>query len=60
MSGLWPEVLKYLNLVQNHSLPTPPDDFMQVMGTFANGRIEEFLVCKTLEPEEMADPLYVP
>ena len=32
----------------------------QVLGTFANGRIEEFLVSKTLEPQEMADPRYVP
>jgi len=32
----------------------------QVLGTFANGRIEEFLEAKTLEPIDMGDPLYVP
>ena len=31
-----------------------------MLGTFENGRIEEFLVAKTLEPMDMADPLYVP
>lgn len=31
-----------------------------MVGLFGNGRIEEFLNCKTLEPAEMADPAYVP
>lgn len=33
---------------------------LQVVGLFGNGRIEEFLECKTLTPEEMADPAFVP
>ncbi|KAG2443142.1 hypothetical protein HYH02_009553 [Chlamydomonas schloesseri] len=31
-----------------------------VVGLFGNGRIEAFLPCKTLTPEEMADPRFVP
>ncbi|KAG2428047.1 hypothetical protein HXX76_012031 [Chlamydomonas incerta] len=31
-----------------------------VVGLFGNGRIEAFLPCKTLTPEEMADPGFVP
>lgn len=36
--------------------PVPP----QVVGLFGNGRIEAFLPCKTLTPEEMAHPGFVP
>nr|BAU37043.1 ethanolamine kinase [Chlamydomonas asymmetrica] len=32
----------------------------KVVGLFENGRIEEFLPCKTLTPDEMASPDYVP
>lgn len=32
---------------------------MQVVGMFGNGRIEEFLIAKTLTPEELGQPLYV-
>ncbi|GFR49956.1 hypothetical protein Agub_g12064 [Astrephomene gubernaculifera] len=31
-----------------------------VVGLFGNGRIEQFLIAKTLTPDEMADPRFVP
>eukprot|EP00955_Chlamydomonas_euryale_P089936 364500-Chlamydomonas_euryale.AAC.41 len=33
---------------------------VQVVGEFANGRIEAFLTAKTLKPEEMSHPKFVP
>lgn len=32
----------------------------QVLGVFANGRIEAFLTAKTLTPAEMSSPAFVP
>jgi len=32
----------------------------QVLSVFCNGRVEEFLYCKTLQPEEMCSLVYVP
>lgn len=41
-------------------LASLPSADKQVLAMFANGRIEEFLIAKTLTPPEMGDPHFVP